>query len=139
MQFHGEVYDYLRNDFFDARNAFNRVTTSTGAPNPISPFKRNQFGGDIGGPIKKGKTYFFLSYEGLRHRQGLATSSNVLTAAQRAAVVTGGNPISNAILGLIPQANTTIGSSPVPNGFIGSATAPVNIDQGTADITHNIQ
>src|SRR5689334_21214365 len=136
--FHGEVYDYLRNDFFDARNAFNRVTTSTGAPNPIAPFKRNQFGGDIGGPIKKDKTFFFASYEGLRHRQGLPTSSNVLTEAQRATVVAGGNPISNSILALIPHANTTLGTSAVPNGFIGSATAPVNIDQGTIDINHNI-
>lgn len=134
--YHGEVYDYLRNEFFDARNAFNRVTTSTGAPNPISPFKRNQFGGDFGGPIKKGKTYFFLSYEGLRHRQGLTTSTQVLNATQRAAIVAGGNPVSNAILGLIPQPNTTIGNSAVPNGFIGSPTAPVNIDQGTADINH---
>lgn len=136
--FHGEVYDYLRNDFFDARNAFNRVTTSTGAPNPIAPFKRNQFGGDIGGPIKKDKTFFFASYEGLRHRQGLPTSSNVLTEAQRTAVQAGGNPVSNSILALIPHANTTLGSSAVPNGFIGSATAPVNIDQGTIDINHNI-
>lgn len=136
--FHGELYDYLRNDYFDARNAFNRVTTSTGAPNPMSPFKRNQFGADFGGPIKKGRTFFFLSYEGLRHRQGLTTTSNVLNATQRAAVVTGGNPISNAILGLIPLPNTTIGASPVPNAFIGSATAPVNIDQGTVDINHTI-
>ena len=136
--YHGEVYDYLRNDFFDARNAFNRVTTSTGAANPISPFKRNQFGADFGGPIKKGKTFFFLSYEGLRHRQGLSTSANVLSEAQRAQVQAGGNPISNAILGLIPHPNTIIGTGAVPNAFIGSATAPVNIDQGTADITHNI-
>src|ERR1700731_2396978 len=136
--YHGEVYDYLRNDFFDARNAFNRVTTSTGAANPISPFKRNQFGADFGGPIKKGKTFFFLSYEGLRHRQGLSTSANVLSEAQRAQVQAGGNPISNAILGLIPHPNTIIGTGAVPNAFIGSATAPVHIDQGTADITHNI-
>ena len=134
--YHGEVYDYLRNDFFDARNAFNRVTTSTGAPNPISPFKRNQFGADFGGPIKKGKTTFFLSYEGLRHRQGLPTSANVFTDAQRAAIQAGGNPISNAILGLVPHANTVLGTGTTPNGFIGSATAPVNIDQGTADINH---
>lgn len=134
--YHGEVYDYLRNDFFDARNAFNRVTTSTGAPNPIAPFKRNQFGADFGGPIKKGKTYFFLSYEGLRHRQGLPTSANVFTEAQRATIVAGGNPISNAILGLVPHPNTILGTGTVPNGFIGSATAPVNIDQGTADINH---
>ncbi|HZE82174.1 MAG TPA: carboxypeptidase regulatory-like domain-containing protein [Candidatus Polarisedimenticolia bacterium] len=135
-EYHGEVYDYLRNDFFDARNAFNRVTTSTGAPNPIAPFKRNQFGADFGGPIKKGKTYFFLSYEGLRHRQGLPTSANVFTETQRAAIVAGGNPIANAILGLVPHPNTIIGAGTVPNGFIGSATAPVNIDQGTADINH---
>jgi hypothetical protein len=135
-EYHGEVYDYLRNDFFDARNAFNRVTTSTGAPNPIAPFKRNQFGADFGGPIKKGKTYFFLSYEGLRHRQGLPTSANVFTETQRAAIVAGGNPVANAILGLVPHPNTIIGSGIVPNGFIGSATAPVNIDQGTADINH---
>jgi hypothetical protein len=135
--FHGEVYDYLRNDFFDARNAFNRVTTSTGAPNPIAPFKRNQFGADFGGPIKKDKTFFFLSYEGLRHRQGLPTSSNVFTETQRSAILAGGNPVANAILGLVPHPNTIIGTGALPNGFIGSATAPVNIDQGTADITHN--
>jgi hypothetical protein len=134
--YHGEVYDYLRNDFFDARNAFNRVVTTTGAPNPISPFKRNQFGADFGGPIKKGKTTFFLSYEGLRHRQGLPTSATVFTTAQRAAIQAGANPISNAVLGLVPLPNTTLGTSAVPNGFIGSATAPVNIDQGTADINH---
>ena len=45
-EFHGELYDYLRNDCFDARNAFNRRGVS-----PIAPFKRNQFGGDFGGPI----------------------------------------------------------------------------------------
>jgi hypothetical protein len=136
--YHGEVYDYLRNDFFDARNAFNRVTTSTGAPNPIAPFKRNQFGADFGGPIKKDKTFFFLSYEGLRHRQGLPTSSSVFTETQRTNIQAGGNPISNAILGLVPHPNTILGPGAIPNGFIGSATAPVNIDQGTADITHNI-
>ncbi len=75
--FHGEAYEYLRNEFFDARNAFNFVTTSSGAPLRIFPFKRNQFGGDFGGPIKKKSTFFFLSYEGLRQRQGLALTSQV--------------------------------------------------------------
>jgi len=135
--YHGELYDYIRNDYFDARNAFNRVTTSSGAPNPIAPFKRNQFGGDFGGPIKKGKTYFFLTYEGERHRQGLPVNSPVFTDAQRTAIQAGGSPIPNAILGLIPRANGVIGASPVPNAFIGAATAPVNIDQGTVDFNHN--
>jgi hypothetical protein len=128
-QFHGEVYDYLRNDLFDARNAFNPVADNAGNPLRQSPFKRNQFGGDIGGPIKKGKTYFFLSYEGLRHRQGLTTTSTVWTDAQRNDILAGGSPIAASLLGLVPHANSG-------NKFVGSATAPVNIDQGTADIRH---
>ena len=93
-QFHGEGYDYLRNDFFDARNAFNTKTvtdTNTGlqVPNPMASFKRNQFGGDFGGPILKDKTFFFLSYEGLRQRQGLPFAANVLDDATRATIKPG--------------------------------------------------
>lgn len=132
--FHGELYDYIRNDFFDARNAFNRVTTSSGAPNPMSPFKRNQFGGDFGGPIKSDKTFFFLTYEGERHRQGLSTAVNVFTPANLAAIQASPNPIVKSIASLVPAANGTLGGAPA---FLGSATAPVDIDQGTADINHN--
>src|SRR6202158_5908456 len=63
-QFHGEAYDYFRNNYLDARNFFNPTS------GPQSALKRNQFGGDVGGPIIKGKTFFFLSYEGLRQHQG---------------------------------------------------------------------
>src|ERR1700687_1291274 len=63
-EFHGEAYEYLRNNWFDARNFFNPMTLN-GLPNAQSALKRNQFGGDFGGPIKRGKTYFFASYEGL--------------------------------------------------------------------------
>jgi hypothetical protein len=142
-QFHGEAYDYLRNEWFDARNAFNPLTTTnakTGvvSPNPISPFKRNQYGGDFGGPIFKDKTFFFLSYEGLRQRQGLALSTPVLAdtgASSRATIQALGGPVANALLGILPHANGVIGTGPA---FLGSATAPVNIDQGTADINHKI-
>ena len=124
--YHGELFEFIRNNALDARNFFNPVGTLQ------SPFKRNQFGANFGGPIKKDRTFFFLSYEGLRQRQGLTLSTNVLTAAQRSTVVAGGNAVSNAILGLIPSANDPTGSK-----FLGSATAPVDIDQGTADISHN--
>jgi outer membrane receptor protein involved in Fe transport len=124
--YHGEVFEFIRNNALDARNFFNPKGVDQSA------FKRNQFGAAFGGPIVKDKTFFFLSYEGTRQRQGITLNTLVLNASQRAAVVAGGNATSNAILALIPTANDPTGSR-----FIGSATAPVNIDQGTADISHN--
>ena len=133
-EFHGEAYEYLRNNWFDARNFFNPQFTSTGAPNPQSALKRNQFGGDFGGPIRKGKTYFFASYEGLRHVQGLNTTANVLSDAQRTQIQGSNNTVAKALLALIPASNGTLNGAP---GFFGSATAPVNIDQTTLDFNHN--
>ena len=63
--FHGSAYDFLRNNVFDSRNYFD---PASGPP----PFRRNQFGASIGGPIFKNKTFFFANYEGLR--QALATT-----------------------------------------------------------------
>ncbi|MDT7807696.1 MAG: hypothetical protein QOJ70_1509 [Acidobacteriota bacterium] len=120
--FHGELFEFLRNDALDARNLFN----STLAHPP--PFKRNQFGGNLGGPIYKDKAFFFFSYEGLRQRQGLSFNTVVLNAAQRAGVT---DPISVRLLDFIPVANSGT------NRFIGSGTAPVNIDQWTGDISYN--
>lgn len=129
--YHGELFEFLRNEAFDARNFFNNKLTQNGAPNPQATFKRNQFGANLGGPIFKDKTFFFLSYEGTRQRQGLPLSTTVLSDAQRA-LVQAGSPVSAQLLQFIPQANSGT------NGFLGAATAPVNIDQGTADISHKI-
>lgn len=60
--FHGSAYDFLRNSALDARNFFD--------PHTIPAFRRNQFGGSIGGPIKKDKTFFFVNYEGLQQLLG---------------------------------------------------------------------
>jgi hypothetical protein len=76
-----------------------------------------------------------LSFEGLRHRQGLTTTSDVLTDAQRTQIQGGNNAVAKGLLNFIPSANGAINGAPA---FFGSATAPVNIDQGTADISHNI-
>ena len=133
--FHGELYDYVRNNVFDARNAFNpRLNANTGAPIAQSPFKRNQFGGDIGGPIFKDKTFFFATYEGERHRQGLTTSAPVFSAAQLTQIAASPNATVKALAALVPGSNGIVNGGP---GFLGSATAPVNIDQGTIDIQHN--
>ena len=121
-EFHGEAYDYLRNYYFDARNFFNP------SPNPQSALKRNQFGGDVGGPLWRKHTYFFASYEGLRHRQGLTTTSNVLSDASRAQIQAGSNAVAKSLLGLIPAANGTINGAPA---FFGSASA--NVKNGIND------
>jgi len=131
--YHGELFDFIRNHDLDARNFFNtRFLTANGVttPNPQSTFKRNNFGANFGGPIVKDRTFFFLSYEALRQRQGIPLNTAVLSDAQRAQVQAAGNPTSLQLLNLIPVANSG-------NNFVGSVTAPVDIDQGTADISHN--
>src|ERR1700733_1816305 len=97
---HGEGYEFLRNNWFDARNFGNPIGT------PQARFKRNQFGGDGGGRIIKDKTFLYLSYEGLRQRQAVTLPSpTVLTTAQRAQAATTSDPIIQKLLPLIPLAN----------------------------------
>jgi hypothetical protein len=124
---HGEVFEFFRHQDLDARNFFNPE------PRPQSPFKRNQFGAALGGPIIKNKTFFFLSYEGLRQRQQLDFNSGVLSDAQRAAVV---DPVVRNLLPLIPQSNATSATGAAT--FIGTGTANVNIDQWTGDVSHQL-
>jgi hypothetical protein len=72
-QLHGDVWEFLRNDKLDARNYFDSTE---------EPYKQNQFGGTLGGPIVKNKLFFFGDYEGLRLRQALPQLVNVPTAAE---------------------------------------------------------
>jgi hypothetical protein len=76
--FHGSAYEFLRNNIFDAR-----VFTD---PGKLPPFRLNQFGGRLGGPIAKDKTFFFFNYEGIRQRQGQTFRGFVPSAAYRAQV-----------------------------------------------------
>lgn len=131
-EFHGEAFDYIRNNDVDARNYFNP------SPVPMSTFKRNQPGVNVGGPVwiprlynGKDKTFFFLSYEGLLQTQGLTINSGVPTAAQRATVT---DPIIQKLLALVPTANDPTGTR-----FVGSATSPVNVRQFTGDLLENIR
>jgi carboxypeptidase family protein len=122
---HGEAFDFYRDDKYDSRNYFNPP------PAPQSVFNRKQFGVNLGGPIAKNRTFFFLSYEGLRHLQAVDLNSGTLTTAQRAAVT---DPLAKRLLQYIPEANDSTGSR-----VIGSAIAPVNIDQYTMDLRHNLR
>ena len=76
--FHGSVFEFFRNEVLNARNLFAPV----GQNKPV--FRRNQFGGVIGGPIVKDKTFFFADYQGTRQLVGRIRVSNVPTLANRA-------------------------------------------------------
>lgn len=66
--YHGTVFGYFRNSIFDARD-FTDVDPQTNAPTSVLPFRMGQYGLTVGGPIQKDKTFFFISYEGLRQLQ----------------------------------------------------------------------
>ena len=124
--FHGELFDFFRNNALDARNFFNPTSV------PQGKFERNNFGASVGGPIKTNRAHFFVSYEGLRQLQGLTINSLVLNPAQITQANATGDAAVKALLPLIPGGNFTDSKG---NAFFqGSATAPVNIDQGTADV-----
>ncbi|MGD0222334.1 MAG: carboxypeptidase-like regulatory domain-containing protein [Terriglobia bacterium] len=92
-QLHGNAYEFLRNSALDARNFFDQAQ--------IPNFERNEFGGSVGGPVKKDKTFFFANYEGYRQALGLSDVTLVPDATSRAAAVTSIQPL----LGLWPVAN----------------------------------
>jgi hypothetical protein len=126
-EFHGEGFDFLRNNYFDARNFFNPVGTTQ------SPLNRNDFGGDFGGPVKKNKVFFFVSYEGLRQKHALPLEVSVPASG-----TTSSDAVVTNLLALLAKeapANGTLGGDPA---FFGSTNAPVNEDIGTGDVSVNL-
>jgi hypothetical protein len=120
---HGSVFEYLRNSALDARNFFDDT---------VAPFKRNQFGASLGGPIVRDKMFIFGNYEGFRERLGVSSNQfvpsaqtrqgllpcNVIytTATARAANCPDLNayiPVPNLQPGMLPYANLFY---PTPNG-----------------------
>ena len=106
-QLHGAAYEFLRNSALDARNFFDH-----GA---IPGFRRNVFGGSLGGPIKREKTFSFVNYEGFRQSLGLSDLSLVPDDASRAKAVASIQPL----LSLWPVANgpELLTSTGAPSGI----------------------
>src|SRR6267154_264418 len=83
--FHGSGYEFVRNSALDTRNYFDD-------PGSIPPFTRNQFGGTIGGPIFKDKTFFFADYEGIRQSKGITSLTTVPSLAARSGLLCSAPP-----------------------------------------------
>ncbi len=121
--FHGSAYDFLRNSALDARGFFD--------PNYVPPFRKNQFGGSVGGPVKKDKAFFFVNYEGIRQALGTSTPVFVPTAASRATAVAAVKPI----LDLYPLPTTDLGNGTGTVTEIASQVAHENYVLGRFDYT----
>src|SRR5207302_481690 len=80
--FHGSGYEFLRNSALDAANFFENAGGI-----PKAPFKRNQFGGTIGGPIIKNRTFFFADYEGIRQSKGITNTTFVPSSDARQGLI----------------------------------------------------
>lgn len=144
---HGTLFEFLRNQDLDARNFF---------ANSVSPFKRNQFGGTLGGPIRKDKTFFFASYQGTRVASSPGTQTPVVpTAAQRAGNFGGSKALKNPNTGaplagnIIPASEMSVPVQNFINAFVPLPNAPNSVytfasqqrtvdDQAVAKIDHSI-
>ena len=127
--FHGSVFEYVRNNNFDARNFFDGTSKTK--------LRLNQYGASMGGAIKKNKLFYFLSNESLRQRAGVNLIATVPSAAARARAVdsikpllagypTDGTPTSNPDLDLVSRrASNTI------DEYFGNARIDYNIDDKT--------
>jgi hypothetical protein len=103
--FHGDLYEFLRNDKLDANDFF---LNSSRQPKP--EYRRNQFGGAAGGPIRKDRTFIFGDYESIRLVQGIAVPSTVPSDAARAGNLANGthltvDPAVSRFFALFPRAN----------------------------------
>jgi outer membrane receptor protein involved in Fe transport len=131
-EFHGSLYEFFRNSALDSRGFFD-----AGSP---PPFRRNQFGGTLGGPIKKNKLFFFLNYEGIRQVLDTTYVNYVPTQTLRQGIYNGTqytmNPASAAMLSLYPLPNASFNSNVGIYNFVGPQITPE--DFGVARIDYNI-
>jgi hypothetical protein len=123
-QFHGSAFEYLRNSALNANEFF---ANQSGAPRP--PLVFNQYGGAIGGPIKRDKLFFFSNYEGVRERRTLSQTITSPTVQQRAGDFSKTFTSTGALI-TIYDPQTTVANPASPGNFVRTAfpgnTIPAN-------------
>jgi hypothetical protein len=125
-QFHGEATEVFRNAVLNANNF---ISNESGIPRP--PFNLNDFDANVGGPIWKNKTFFFVSYLGFRRVYGVTSTGQVFTDAERAAILASGVPAAQKVLGITPIAN--LGT----NEFASAPKDNLQRDQGVLRLDHH--
>jgi len=127
--FHGTLYEYFRNNVLDANDWFAKE-----AGKPRAAERHNDFGGSLGGPIQKDKTFFFLSYEGARLRQPATLVAQVPSEAAR--MMAGSSPVAPFIDAYPEPDNKTVTPGVFTETFTGSFSNPATLDAGSVRIDH---
>src|SRR5215467_12285534 len=132
---HGSLFEFFRNNWLDARNFFNPK------PDPQTAFRNNQFGGAVGGPIKRNKTFFYFAYEGQRERVGLNSTARVPDPREIAALGGPTNPVIARLLARNPWPTPNrplplFDNSGAPNLFV-TTPASNDVDSLIAKIDHS--
>jgi hypothetical protein len=130
---HGNIYEFLRNDKLDARNFFDGAKP---------PFRRNQFGAAVGGPVRRNKTFLFVNYEGLQQSLTSTSIATVPSPASRSGNLSSGNIIvSPAIvpyLALWPLPNGPLLGAGDTGQYIFTAKSPAAENSGLVKIDHSV-
>src|ERR1700680_80842 len=118
---HGTAYEFLRNSALDSRNFFDTKRDQSGNL-VVPPFKRNQFGGSFGGPIRKDHTFFFADYEGLRQSLSTTNTITVPTATARTGQLTAGTVAVSPLVAPFLACTASSCLFPLPNGAVNGDT-----------------
>jgi hypothetical protein len=133
--FHGGLFNYFRNTVMDANDWFNNATidATTGKTVPRAPEQHNDFGGLLGGPIRKDKTFFFFSYEGARLRLPQTVLIQVPSKNARANAPASLAPYLNAY----PQPNGPVSPGGNTAQFTGSLSNPAALNATSIRVDHS--
>jgi len=115
-QWHGALFEYLRNSALDARNFFDRNDRTGDGKADAAPFKRNQFGGSLGGPIIKDKMFIFGNYEGFRERLAVTSVGIVPSLQARQGRLPNASGVYAPVANLVPGMLPFFAYWPEPNG-----------------------
>ena len=133
QDFHGSLYEFHRDDSTESRNYF-----ATKVPD----FKRDQFGASIGGPVKRGKTFFFTNYEQFRQRVGLTYVGQVPTDAARQGLLPSGQvpvaPQMQAFVNLMPRGNGSVAKDGYTQDYLSTPQQAIDERYVTVRIDHQL-
>jgi hypothetical protein len=125
---HGEAFHFLRNDIFDARNPFALTKP---------PFRLNQFGGSLGGPITKDRTFVFVAFEGLLQRLGQTLRGFVPSASYREQVLAR-SPVLAPLISAYPVGTLSQSNDPSTDLFVGLSPQKSNEASGMVRLDHRL-